>query len=1079
MNITNIVNKTAITGSEKFMYNIKATFNASSKAEIRIFMPKKIKYELPPITGKLQKIDIIKEETGDKLSFNFGTVTSSDIVEFNLLASFGVGRIQNDTFTCTASIYLNDILAVSSTAEPVNLTLIDNFIILKTASGQIECQPGGDIYYKIYLTNYGDYGVKINNIQITDAFSDDITIDKSFKIIGNDVSKTYKDNHLDGKEGTIIDDVVIFDMDYYEGEKYEIIIKAVANSSLKTNHTIKNTSILTVDGRKQDESSFTVKVIENKLDILLSVDSEHHVTGGTELWSKVSFCNKSTVSLDTFEVECDIPKEVILKFFKFYLPKNKSDTADIYIKTNIREEYFLIKENVYNHIDFGDLSEILEENEYLINVKLITTNYQPFYLNGLFSFLYQVKNNIETSFDFNASLEATSTIGNKIQSESHTVNLNNKSSLNIDTIILNEKESYNPTDIVNVQLKCQNYETYIKNPVLCILLPKELQYVKGNEYYTYYESFYYEYRDSREGTFPFMMPQIELIKNYNDTGFTLLRYIFKNVTYACRNYLSIYLTLQVSIGTQNNFKFTSYMGDPTIDATMNPLLKKPDINDYDKDNVTNEDIVSHTTKEYDVLYTKTFNINGAVKGNNDNDYTQNGSGSKDGNIRYKIDIINNQEANLNNFEIIDILPSIGDTEVLTENLRGSQYNMNLKELPITNVINILTGESTILEDIKYLYSSSINPIRYNYLGEIIGDGIWENSILNLKDIRSIKIITPPTFILKPYEKLNTMLICKIDESALYPKKAYNSFSVKADVTSSDPSLLLLPTEVLKTSLQINGARHSFIKSHVWNDLNKNGINDNEPGINGLTVELYDYNKIFIKDTVTKNYNVDGYYEFNHIPSDDYYVKFIQNNDYVLTKQEKDKLKGSKPNPITEFTDKIYIKPSTTLNDIDAGFINLVNPVIYAKDKIVDLYSIFDPLDGVTAKDCGDNDITDDIVVVANNVNTNIIGDYNVTYSVTDSYNKTSTLTITITVLYMVTREKVINNLINSVALEQDALASIIRNESLKIKRATDLNYKNEDLIKINNSVDKMLNTVSNLETILIYKINLFDCDICK
>lgn len=71
------------------------------------------------------------------------------------------------------------------------------------------------------------------------------------------------------------------------------------------------------------------------------------------------------------------------------------------------------------------------------------------------------------------------------------------------------------------------------------------------------------------------------------------------------------------------------------------------------------------------------------------------------------------------------------------------------------------------------------------------------------------------------------------------------------------------------------------------------------------------------------------------------------------------------------------------------------PVINASDKTIKLYSIFDPLTGVTASDLEDGTLS--VSVVANQVNVNQTGVYEVTYEVTDKDDNKVTKTIQITV----------------------------------------------------------------------------------
>ena len=87
------------------------------------------------------------------------------------------------------------------------------------------------------------------------------------------------------------------------------------------------------------------------------------------------------------------------------------------------------------------------------------------------------------------------------------------------------------------------------------------------------------------------------------------------------------------------------------------------------------------------------------------------------------------------------------------------------------------------------------------------------------------------------------------------------------------------------------------------------------------------------------------------------------------------------NKTTIVESSVVVNPKmTTLNKI---------PVINAQDRIVQLGEKFDPLEGVTATDEEDKDLTNSIKVIRNDVNTNVAGDYTVVFSVTDSQGATA------------------------------------------------------------------------------------------
>ena len=104
-----------------------------------------------------------------------------------------------------------------------------------------------------------------------------------------------------------------------------------------------------------------------------------------------------------------------------------------------------------------------------------------------------------------------------------------------------------------------------------------------------------------------------------------------------------------------------------------------------------------------------------------------------------------------------------------------------------------------------------------------------------------------------------------------------------------------------------------------------------------------------------------------------------------------------------------------------------------------------------------------------------------TDSTTTTTDSTTTTTMTTTTLSTTTIDPnilAVNNLIDSVANEQDALSSIIEAESLKIKFAIENCPDCKDLICINKSVENMMTTITNLEIVLTNKLkigrNFFD-----
>lgn len=78
--------------------------------------------------------------------------------------------------------------------------------------------------------------------------------------------------------------------------------------------------------------------------------------------------------------------------------------------------------------------------------------------------------------------------------------------------------------------------------------------------------------------------------------------------------------------------------------------------------------------------------------------------------------------------------------------------------------------------------------------------------------------------------------------------------------------------------------------------------------------------------------------------------------------------------------------------------DMVKPVINADDQELAVGETFQPKEGVTATDDRDGDVTNEVEVVENNVDTSKAGTYTVTYQVKDQAGNMASKTITVTVV---------------------------------------------------------------------------------
>ncbi|CEK40127.1 immunoglobulin-like domain-containing protein [Paraclostridium sordellii] len=119
------------------------------------------------------------------------------------------------------------------------------------------------------------------------------------------------------------------------------------------------------------------------------------------------------------------------------------------------------------------------------------------------------------------------------------------------------------------------------------------------------------------------------------------------------------------------------------------------------------------------------------------------------------------------------------------------------------------------------------------------------------------------------------------------------------------------------------------------------------------------------------------------------------------------------------------------------------PVIKAEDKTVKVGDKFNPMTGVTATDKEDGNITKDIKVIENTVDTSKPGTYKVVYEVTDSQGAKTTKTITVNVINGNIENSTINNNSSSETKPPGNTNDIDGNNETTTKKTNNLQQNNQ------------------------------------
>ena len=178
--------------------------------------------------------------------------------------------------------------------------------------------------------------------------------------------------------------------------------------------------------------------------------------------------------------------------------------------------------------------------------------------------------------------------------------------------------------------------------------------------------------------------------------------------------------------------------------------------------------------------------------------------------------------------------------------------------------------------------------------------------------------------------------------AFSPQNSGNNDLIDSDANTSTGKTANVTLAAGDNNLSLDAGMYDTrgsIGNYVWVDADQDGIQDNnETGLSGVTVELYNCNDV-LQTTVTTGQN--GEYLFSQLLPGDYYVKFTLPNGYQFSSQDagNDDAKDSDANTTTGKTDCVTLSASENNLTLDAG---LFQP----KSSIGDLVFIDDNENGV-------------------------------------------------------------------------------------------------------------------------------------
>lgn len=286
-----------------------------------------------------------------------------------------------------------------------------------------------------------------------------------------------------------------------------------------------------------------------------------------------------------------------------------------------------------------------------------------------------------------------------------------------------------------------------------------------------------------------------------------------------------------------------------------------------------------------------------VQGDLDNTYTRTpntGHAQLSGTGTYLLDILNSGNVTDTSIDVVDILPWIGDSALLSSATRASEWSAELSGAISLERIAI-DGSSTPVpaSELPFglQYSDDTNPCIMDSSGQITANtgaaiapaGCTQTRDNTAENARAFGFRWTPGTGLLPGETLRVSVPIRqlTGEISVANTVAWNSFAYTAsylDTTSNDTQMLL-SSEPPKVGLTlVDSAGSAGLGDYVWFDSNGDGQQGvNEPPLEGVIVSLYDGDTL-IAETLT---NVSGHYTFPGLLPDHTYTISLDKADNTL------------------------------------------------------------------------------------------------------------------------------------------------------------------------------------------------------
>lgn len=857
-------NVTEVESGETFTYVIN--YSVSSTTQDTQFTNASIEFELPggvELKEAKGNSDVTVTTDGSLVTFTFnGDLKAGTTGVLNVQGYFTAYKTPNNKTVTAYSVFQSDQGTKTSNSVEVTAKAAADWELVKTQTRPVVTpKPGSEVEYTLTLRDKGNStgNLEINNVVVTDTLPSEAEF-----VSANPAPDTVAGNQLTWDLGTL-----------GQGSSPKVFRVKVKYPSVTDEDTVRNEAEATFRalGESSDtelhalvEHGFTAEALDDGVGLDKFVNSDHpeRYPGQDVVFYIGGLSNNANVRLNDYELADLTPEFLHLKSIETPKFSGISDYDIWYSPTGNADDWVIWQEDVsadqHVTLDVADLGQPVKgfKIDFGDNVPI------DFSQSGTFELTYTIDPTTPvvgdpkdpsslTKLTNEAILSYTyvaedSSVKSEMRSDKASVTVvGERPIITVNKSISNKKSSYDPGSELTYRISVQNTDltdTDLHDPVITDLLPPSLEYVAGSA------------------------------KLIDDAGLGL-------------NHDEWFAAAEVAEGTLLTWSPTAGIPpgkklEVEYKAKVKPGTAAGDIVNTAEVTSSDDYLNNRTFNSYErdgkwyVKDGETFVVTSItklesrkwVKGELDPDWTAAGKTTPGGNIDYRLQVTNVGNIPMKELVIVDSLPKIGDRGPVTGTPRESKWSPVLSSGVTLSTYGITT------------YYTTDTQI------DISDDVHWSTALPDdITSVTGIKFVFADDRIIQPGETIDLIWSMRAPVGAPVNEYAWSSFGYSVKQMDGTP---LLDAEPPKVGVLIEHNDKGEIGNYVWLDVNKNGVQDEDPkfGVNGVEVRLLDKDGAVLATTRTGN-DVDGnpgYYLFPNLEVDvtgsTYKVQFVLPDGYT-------------------------------------------------------------------------------------------------------------------------------------------------------------------------------------------------------